>query len=402
MIEGLARTSRVIEEGIGRGLHLGAQVYVSVHGRPVGDGSIGEARPGLAMTPEQLITWWSMTKAVVAVVVAQLWERDQVGLDDPVASHVPEFAAHGKGGITIRHCLTHTGGFRGADRVKASASDPDEWWAEVVAGVCQARPEPRWPPGGKAGYHMSAGTTILAEVVRRVDGRPFERYVREELFVPLGMHDCWVGMPGQEVARYRDRLGTMHKTGDGPPVPLDHLDSPWWLTRCMPGGNGRGPMRQLARLYEALLQGGATTPCPGPDPAGPGPTGPVRILEVQTVEAITARHRAGMFDKTFRITCDWGLGFAIDNSAMGRHCSRRAYGHGGAQSSMAFADPEFGLAVAILTNGMPPPEEHYRRFAEISEAVYEDAGLADPADPGRRKPVPVETGIAGPAGTAPT
>ncbi len=387
MIEGLPRTSAVIADGITAGLHLGGQVYVSLHSRVVGAGAMGEARAGLDMAPDQLITWWSMTKAVVAVAVAQLWERDQLGLDDPVARHVPEFAAHGKGGITIRHCLTHTGGFRGGDRVRSQAQDPGQWWAEVVAGICDVRPEPRWRPGATAGYHLAAGTTMLAEVVRRVDGRPFERYVREELFVPLGMDDCWVGMPPDEVARYADRLGTMHDTTGDSAVALDRLDSQWWLTRCMPGGNGRGPMHELARLYEALLGGGAR-----PAPRGRDEP-PVRILEVQTVEAMTARHRAGMVDKTFRITCDWGLGFAIDNVAMGRHCSPRAYGHGGAQSSLAFADPEVALAVAIQTNGMPSPGEHYRRFSAISSAVYEDAGLADPADPGREKPVPVEPGL---------
>lgn len=392
MIAGLPRTSGVIDEGINQGLHLGAQVYVSLHGRPMGQGAMGEARQEVPMTPEQLITWWSMTKATVAVVVAQLWERDQVGLDDPVALHVPEFGAHGKGGITIRHCLTHTGGFRGGDRVKSSQRDPRAWWAEVVAGICDVRPEPRWPPGREAGYHMAAGTTILAEVVRRVDGRPFDRYVRDEVFLPLGMDDCWVGMPASEVARYAGRLGTMHHTAGPSPVPLDQLDTEEWLTRCMPGGNGRGPMRQLARLYEALLHGGATAP--HPEPPGGSAGNKVRILEVQTVEAITARHRAGMLDKTFRIVCDWGLGLAIDNSAMGRHCSRRAYGHGGAQSSIAYADPEFGLVVAIQTNGMPSPDQHYRRFAAISDAVYEDLGLADPADPGREKPVPIEAGLA--------
>ncbi|MBW3614797.1 MAG: beta-lactamase family protein [Actinobacteria bacterium] len=382
MIADLPRTSQVIADGMARGLHLGAQVYVSLRGQPLGDGAMGKATAGLTMTTEQLITWWSMTKAAVAVAVAQLWERDQVRLDDPIALHVPEFGAHGKEAITIRHCLTHTGGFRTADRVRSSTHDPEEWWAEVVAGICHARPEPAWPPGHKAGYHVSAGTMMLAEVVRRVDGRPFDRYVRDELFLPLGMTDCWVGMPVDQVGRYGERLGTMHHTAGGTAVALDHLDSQWWLTRCMPGGNGRGPMRQLARLYEALLGGGAIS-----SPHA------VRVLEVQTVEAITARHRVGMVDKTFRIVCDWGLGFAIDNVAMGRHCSRRAYGHGGAQSSIAYADPEYGLAVAIQTNGMPSPDQHYRRFAAISSAVYEDAGLADPADPGRDKPVPVEPGL---------
>ncbi len=381
MIEGLPRTSAAIEQGMAQGLHLGAQVHVSLRGRSVGGGAVGEARAGVAMTDDTLVIWFSMTKVVVAVAVAQQWERGHLDLDDPVARHVPEFGANGKDRITVRHCLTHTGGFRGADGVQSPAKDPDQWWSEMVAGVCAVRPEPSWPPGEKAGYHLLAGTTMLAEVVRRLDGRPFARYVREEVFLPLGMHDCWVGMPLEKAAEYGERVGTMHLTTGESPLPLPRLDSKGWLTHCIPGAGGRGPMRQLGRLYEALVAGGERDG--------------VRILGTQTVEALAARHRVGMHDKTFGIACDWGLGVAVDSSAMGRHCSRRAFGHGGAQSSLAFADPEHGLAVAVLTNGMPGPERHYTRFSAISDAVYEDLGLADPASPGREKAVPREHTMVG-------
>ena len=65
-------------------------------------------------------------------------------------------------------------------------------------------------------------------------------------------------------------------------------------------------------------------------------------------EAMLARHRVGMFDETFRITIDWALGLHIDTAHFGRHCSPRAAGHGGAQSSVAFCDPRHGLAVACV------------------------------------------------------
>jgi len=146
------------------------------------------------------------------------------------------------------------------------------------------------------------------------------------------------------------------------------------LSHCSPGGGGRGPMRQLARLYEMLLFRGEL------DGA--------RILSPQTVEAITARHRVGMYDETFGIVIDWGLGFNIDGGAMGPHCSPRTFGHGGAQSSMAYCDPEHGIVAAIQTNGMPGNERHYPRMSGISTALYEDLGIAKPGDPGRTKVLP--------------
>jgi len=81
---------------------------------------------------------------------------------------------------------------------------------------------------------------------------------------------------------------------------------------------------------------------------------------------------------------DWGLGFILNSSlygadtvpySFGRHASPRTFGHGGAQSSVAFADPEHGLAVALLFNGMPGEARHHVRVREVLSALYEDLGL---------------------------
>lgn len=376
----LPRTVAAIERGIAEGLHLGAQAHVAVGGEPVADLAIGQARAGVPMSGDRLIIWWSMTKATVAVSVARLWERGDVDLDDPVVRYVPEFGAHGKDRITIRHLLTHTGGFRAGDQVRSAAPDPERWWAEIVAGVCAVEPEPGWVPGRRAGYHLTCGMTILGEIVRRVDGRPYDRFVREEVFEPLGMVDCWVGIPPDRLAGYADRVGTMHDTSQGQAAPRDELDTPEALVRCSPGGGGRGPMRQLARLYEMLRRHGELDG--------------TRVLSPQTVEAMTARHRAGLFDHTFNVVTDWGLGLNIDGGAMGPHCSPRTYGHGGAQSSLAFCDPEHGVVAAIQVNGMCGNERHYRRFHDLTRALYVDLGLAAEDDPGREKQLPSLAGLA--------
>jgi len=378
-LEALPRTTKVITDGIGSGLHLGAQIYVSLDGRVLGRGALGEARAGVPMTPDNLVIWFSMTKATVAVSVAKLWERGLIDLDARVADYVPEFGVNGKQDITVRHCLTHTGGFRGGDGVVSAAKEPMANWEEVIAGICKVPLENGWVPGEHAGYHLGCGMTMLGEIIRLVDGRFYSQFVREEVFEPLGMDDCWVGMPLEKVEEYGDLIGTMHHTAGEAPIPLDRLDSKGSLTRCSPGGGGRGPMRQLARMYEML--------------AGDGEREGVRILSPQAVSAITARHRVGIFDKTFGMVLDWGLGFGIDSSSHGRHSSRRVFGHGGAQSSIAYADPEHGLVVAMQTNGMPGTDKHYLRLAAISDAIYEDAGIADPSDPGRVKERPVESGV---------
>jgi CubicO group peptidase (beta-lactamase class C family) len=314
-----------ITEGVERGLHLGAQVYVSLSATRVASFGVGDARAGVPMTSDSLVTWFSMTKPTVAVAVAQQWERGNLELDDRVADHIPEFAQRGKHAITLRHLLTHTAGIRGADLLHSEAPG-DAYWDEVIEAICGVEPEADWVPGERAGYHLTAGMTLLAEVVRRVDGRRFERYVRDEVFLPLGMDDCWVGMPVDVHAAYGARIGTMHHTATGTVLPLDALDETGFMARCIPGGGGRGPMEQLGRLYEMLL--------------GRGALDGTRVLSPQAVEAFTARHRVGLYDETFHAECDWGLGLAVDAYGFGRHCSRRAFGHGGALSSVAVSELE--------------------------------------------------------------
>jgi CubicO group peptidase (beta-lactamase class C family) len=362
--EVLPRTVGLIEQGMAERLHVGAQVYIALGGELVADFGVGAARPGVPMTPDTIMLWRSSTKPVAAVAIAQLWEQGELELDDRVAAYIPEFGAHGKEGITIRHLLTHTGGFRVAD-----TGTPATPWQETIARICAARPERDWIPGRKAGYHLATSWFVLGELVRRIDGRPFERYIREEIFEPLGMMDSWVGMPPERYRAYGDRIGIMHDTTGDEPHPRD-WDTEEQCAWVVPGGSGRGSMRELARFYQMLL--------------GRGQLGRARILSPQAVEAITARHRAGMFDHTFKHVMDWGLGVILDSNqygadtvpyGYGRHCSPRTFGHSGSQSSTGFCDPEYALVVALVFNGTPGEVRHNARIRAIATAIYEDLGL---------------------------
>jgi CubicO group peptidase (beta-lactamase class C family) len=378
----LSKTVTLIEAGIDRGLHRGAQLYVSLGGETVADLAVGEARPGRPLRSDDLALWLSSTKPTAAVALARLWEAGELALDDPVARFLPEFAAGGKAGVTLRHLLTHTSGIRMLD-----VGWPRESWEAIVARIAARKLEPRWDPGRKAGYHMASSWFILGEVIRRIDGRPYERFIREEVFLPLGMADSWVGMPSERYREYGDRIVPMFNTEvrpgrraggseDGaPPEHRWHREE--WVTRPSPGGNGRGPIRELGRFYESLLAGGVS------------PATGRRVLTPQTVEALTARHRVGLYDHTFRHVMDWGLGFIVNSAiydqeklpyAYGPHASRRTYGHSGYRSSTAFADPVHGLAVAIAFNGTPEAEPHRLRMQRAVEAVYRDLGIETPPE----------------------
>jgi CubicO group peptidase (beta-lactamase class C family) len=365
-LERLPRTRQAIEAGIRDRLHLGAQLYVSLHGAPQADGAVGENRPGEPLTADHLMLWLSSTKPVTAVALAILWEWGRLDLDDPVAAHIPEFGVHGKEGITLRHLLTHTAGIRMLD-----VGWPDRSWEEILARICGMRPEPRWVPGEKAGYHTMSSWFVLGEVIRRLDGRPFDCFVREEVFEPLDLHDSWVGMPQERYIFYKTagRLGAMWNT-ESPEIKDHAWDVEARCVRPNPGGNGYGPMRELGRFYEMLLARGTGNS--------------KRVVSPQTVEAMTARHRTGMVDLTFKHLLDWGLGFIVNSArygeetvpyGYGHHASPRTFGHSGYRSSVGLADPERGLAVALGFNGTPSNERHEQRVRSVLDAIYEDLRL---------------------------
>ena len=355
----LPRTLAALNAGVVDGLHVGAQLSVRHAGRSA-DVAVGESRPGVPMTPDTVMLWLSATKPTAAVCVAQLWEDGHLRLDDPVAKFVPEFAAHGKAAVTIRHCLTHTAGLR-----LAANNFTRDSWDVTIAKVCDAKLEPGWVPGHKAGYHVASTWFLLGEIVRRIDGRPFDRFVRDELFVPLAMDDSWCGLPVDRYAAYGDRIGLMVNT-DPSFKPTHQWDTPEAAAMCKPGGNGRGPARDLVRFYQMLLDGGRG------------------VISPQTVEALTGRARVGLFDETFKHAMDWCLGLVPNNAAYGAdtvrygygpHASWRTVGHGGHQSSVAFADFTHGLAAAVIFNGTPGEAAHDRRVRGVLGALYEDLRL---------------------------
>ena len=370
----LPNTIRAINDGIAQNLHLGAQLYVSSAGDPIADCGIGEARSGMPMRPDHLMLWMSSVKPITVIAIAQMWEQELLALDDPIAKHIPEFAASGKSAVTVRHVLTHTGGFPTAALQWVSAASS---WEQIIAEISAAPLEAGWIPGQTAGYHVASGWYILAEIVRRLDGRPYSRYVCEAIFEPLGMRDSWLGMPPEKYREYGDRVVAMHSyvsDSERPRAFKPDWDAPYrfWsgseeaCAICRPGGSGWGPIRELGHFYEALLAGGKG------------------LVSPQTVAAITARHTVGLHDKTFGYLLDRGLGVVIDSkkygvgaSWFGTRCSPRSFGHAGAWSSVAFADPEYRLVVALVFNGMMAanPPKHDARVVRVLDALYDDLGL---------------------------
>ena len=165
LLEGPAFLEREMEEG----RHKGAQAAISRHGRPVVEYAVGEAAPGVPMTPDSLTAWFSASKPVTAMAIALLYDRGLLALDDPVRRHIPEFG-NGKEACTIRHVLTHMGGFPGAIHREDGLG-----WDELIAVICAHPAE--YPPRHTGRLSRGLGL-VRAGGDRAAAGRPLHRRLR--------------------------------------------------------------------------------------------------------------------------------------------------------------------------------------------------------------------------------
>jgi CubicO group peptidase (beta-lactamase class C family) len=366
----LAAVPALLKAGIDAGWHECAQCYVSIAGQTVLDIAVGESRPGRPLRPDDVMLWYSSGKPFTTVAILQQWERGLVDLDDRVGRFVPEWGS-GKERATIRHLLTHTAGF---PMFRVDPFDRDVSYEESVRRVAAAPAE--WEPGTAAAYHASSAWRILGAIVQAVDGRPIGTYLHDEVIAPLALEDTYLGIPPDEQARLGDRIVPVSWKGhmlpkidpDGgllmAPYRVDEVhNESWHIAKVEPGGGMRGPSRALGRFYESLL--------------GYGPA----VLEPRTVEVMRAVHRFGMKDGVLGRRTPWGLGVQVDFSG---GTTRRAFGHGGMASSRGLADPECGLTLAVVANGLPGFVAAEQRVLEITDAVY--TALGDDIAP-MRKPV---------------
>lgn len=361
---GWTATRSALESGIRQGWHAGVQVSASVAGRRF-ELAVGEASPGISLTQESVGLWLSACKPITAVALARLVESGRLHWDDPVMSSIPEFAGGGKESITLRHILTHTGGFRGADRC-----DPARTWEESVAFSCASELEAGWVVGETGGYHANGSWFILGEVLQRATGRTFNEYMASEVFQPLGIQSAWYGVAPSVRPGIGDRWIVMERTGNAGRSRDPVLNDPVVVSRCRPGSGLRTSASMLCRFYEALLH----------PPAG--------WLRPETLAEMLRPQRSGVFDRTFMAVIDLGLGFILNSDRPGQRpapygygpsAGPRAFGHSGNQSSCAFADPDRDLAVAWLCTGMPGEPAHQQRQREINAAIYRDLEMLPPS-----------------------
>ena len=364
----LPETSKVVRAGIKRGFHTGLQLYVSCGSEVIADCGFGESSPGVEMTPQAITMWLSAGKPLTAVAILQLVEEGLLDLDRQIVDWIPEFATGGKEEIRLHHLLTHTAGFRNIETGWPLLS-----WDETIDRICESPLEDDWQIGETAGYHTSSSWFILGELIQRVDphGRDCSTYFRDEICMPLGMTDSSNGMTPESWSTNRVRIAGISQLEKGRINLLPWHDKQHCIA-ASPGAGFRGPCRELGRFYECLLAGGEVNGR--------------QVLNDESVELLTTRHREGLYDQTLFHKVDFGLGVIVDSNrygadtvpyGFGPYCSERTFGHGGSQSSIGFADPDAELVVCYVANCRIGEPRHQQRNREIISAIYRDLGLAN-------------------------
>jgi uncharacterized protein YbbC (DUF1343 family)/CubicO group peptidase (beta-lactamase class C family) len=290
------------------------------------------------MTLDTVFDMASVTKVVATTTsVMMLVEDGKIRLNDRVAAYIPDFGRYGKGGITIRHLLTHVSGLR------PDLDLGDDSWRSYEEAIRRACEEVPTSPPGERFVYSDINFFLLADIVSRVAEMPFDRFVQERLAGPLGMRDTMFNPP----ASLKPRIAPTEMCtpygwpceGPGQVMLRGVVHDP--TARRMGGVAGHAGLfstaADLARFCRMVLGGGAL--------------GAARILSPLTVVKMTsAATPAGMANVR-------GLGWDIDSS----YASNRgelfpvgSFGHTGWTGTSLWMDPLTKTYVILLTNRVHP------------------------------------------------
>ena len=356
---------------------LGAAVAITIEGRPVVNIWAGwmDAQRTRAWQRDTLVDVFSMGKAMATLCVLMLAERGQLDLEAPVARYWPEFAAAGKGDVTLRMLLSHRAGLPAVRRALPERAMYD--W-DLIAGTLAAE-EPWWEPDSTHGYHVNTFGFLTGELVRRVSGAGIGTFFRSEVAQPLGA-DFHFGFGAQHDSRTADYVfgweasAYVEGVEEQQPVAADEgqqfllsrvylnppglsglgtVNSREWRAAEIPSANGHATARGVARIYGALACGGAVDG--------------IRLVRSETIDEAIVEQSAGI-DFVLGRQSRFGLGFQLTQPERPLGGNPRTFGHFGAGGSLGFADPDAGLAFAYVLNRSGPRWQNPRNRALIDAA----------------------------------
>jgi CubicO group peptidase (beta-lactamase class C family) len=385
--ERLDRISKTVQKNIDDKRIAGAVTLVMRHGQVAFFKAQGmqDREAGKPMRPDTIFRICSMSKPITSVAVMILYEEGYFLLEDPISKYLPEFknpkvlVKPANGGepytipatreITIRDLLRHTSGLTynwNADlgplykeaNVAHGMLPYDGTIADSVARL--AKQPLLFNPGDRWEYSLSVD--VLGRLVEVVSGKPFDEFLRAQIFEPLGMKDTYFFPPDSKL----DRLATAYTYYDDkglnrfPDTPV--TEGPFTYSADYPyrgpkklfsGGAGlTSTAADYARFCQMMLEGGKL--------------GNTRILSRKSVELMT-------HDQLGKIGTDqsFGLGFGIegDRGPLTELGTSGSYNWGGFFYTAFSVDPKEQMVVIFM--GQLHPTGDLELDRQVHELAYQ-------------------------------
>jgi CubicO group peptidase (beta-lactamase class C family) len=361
--ERLQRLPARVQEYIDEGLIAGAVTLVAREGRVVHLQALGfrDREAGVPMGVDDLFVIMSMTKPIVSTALMMLHEEGKFLLNDPISRWLPEYtgmALHlrdGEGGsryeaarpITVRHVLTHTSGLssgRGApgppEYVGATWVNPHPL-VQPQAGDSPLRAAVRrmattplnFQPGERWQYGSS--TDVVAALVEAISGQNLDDFLRDRIFIPLGMNETHYNLPQSNWSRrarvyepQRDRDWQLQARPVEDPRPTELFGGVAGLTSTA---------GDYFRFAQMVLNGGELDG--------------VRLLSPKTVNLMITNHIGELQPGVGRGPgYGFGLGYSVllDAGLAAESLSPGTFGWGGAWGTYYVSDPMEDMVTILM------------------------------------------------------
>ena len=351
-VELFAGVIEAMEADVERGTYHGVVALVDAGGEHLLGLATGmqDRESERPMNMDTIFQIYSMSKPITAVATLILQDEGKLALDDPVEEYLPAFEGVTVGvdrlpterKMLVRDLLRHTSGLTygifgnsPVDRLLLEADVFDD--SQTLEAFVEKLGELplKYQPATRFEYGLS--TDVLGRLVEVVSGKPFDLFLKERLFAPLGMEDTGFFVPeskADRIAEMNARRGSgLRRMGAGERV--DPFTDPVWKS----GGGGLfSTAGDYLRFCRMLLNGGTHDG--------------ERILKSETVREMTHNQLAGMGRSAAIAGSSFGLGVAITENRSNKGPHSGAYWWGGLAGTGFWVDPEEGLIGIFMIQNM--------------------------------------------------
>ena len=361
-----------------------------VHFEAQGLADIESKKP---MMKDSIFRLASMSKPITAVAVMMMVEEGKIRLSDRVSAFIPEFKnmkvavakgttspvqmpAFGRGGppapppefdlvpaareITVKDLLTHTsglmsGGVSGAEQAKLAPRGPNDTLANYIPKLAQTPLD--FQPGTLWRYSGLYGLDVLARIVEITSGQPYDQFLKQRLFDPLGMKDTGFAPLPERMAR----VATVYQRTPNGLVPAANANQLISGTYFSASGGLMSTAEDYLQFAQMLVNGGTLNG--------------KRYLGPKTVELIASNHTGEMVNGQFGRPAH-GMGFGLgvqivlDPVAADLRVSPGTFGWAGAYGTNQNMDPKEKIVSIIMMHGASGPLQRDFENA-ISQAMVE-------------------------------